>query len=195
MKKMIFFAFSFFVLMVLMSNDVLAQAEESLSLDKNNTNSSLKLKYINPKIGLFAGNTFPHGLGAFNGLQGGIELGISKNKLDFAISYSKLNEFVLFSEPASLHQLNLLAGKNTTKGVIRFQALGGLSYLNGHLGGEPGAIRSELENVSTIGLGGKIGLKLKVIKYFSLGLDLETYLYTNKFLFLPSISMEILLAK
>lgn len=141
---------------------------------------------FNPKAGICLGTDF-QGFGA------GFEFELLRNKRIISLDLYAGEEFALFDDDAAkFRQMGILFGGYWGSGHVRIQYQGGVAPTWGILNG----YYNEAEYVDskpyfTFGLTGKLGLKLMVSHFMSLGVDIQGNLNPKNPVFYPSLSIEI----
>lgn len=132
---------------------------------------------INPKTGIFL---WPN---HNNGAALGVETNYLRNGWMFSMDFFQFQEIhLLSSDEAMFRQVGFMAGKYYGDRLFRIQLQGGIAPL-WEIG--PGDSR-----FSTVGLVLKTGFKFIPLRFFSIGLDLQSNLNSQKPLFMPLISIE-----
>ncbi|HSL85954.1 MAG TPA: hypothetical protein VK861_03380 [Bacteroidales bacterium] len=136
---------------------------------------------VNPKLGIFV---WPNNK---NGAALGVETNYLRNGWMLSVDFFQFQEIQLLSSDEDIfRQVGIMAGKYYGDRLFRIQLQGGVASIwEIGYGGS-----SEPENFSTVGLVLKTGFKFIPLRFFSIGLDLQSNLNPQKPLFMPLISIE-----
>ena len=141
---------------------------------------------VNPKVGICTGTDF-EGFGA------GLEFSLIANRSLLSFDVYLGEDFNLLGDnTAKFRQMEILFGQYIGTNYVRLQYQGGIAPTWGvkdsyYIEGE----YFEAEPYLTLGLTGKIGLKLLLSDSVSLGVDLQGNLNLKNPMFFPSVSIEI----
>jgi hypothetical protein len=151
---------------------------------------------LNPKIGLYI---WPNTDG---GIIGGVEINILKGKFIYLADYYRFEELDFGSRTpdAYFNQVEIMFGKYISGDLFRFQFQGGLAPIwglkrtnlvsEGQIDYPFGEEVYNSEEFFTLGIGTKVGFKLLVFEFMSIGFDIQTNLNIEKMMCMPMISIE-----
>lgn len=142
---------------------------------------------INPKVGIGIGTNF-------GGVGAGLEFNLITNQSvsSFDVYLGEDTRYFFGDNNSKFRQVGIMFGKYTDKKHIRIMYQGGLAPTWGILRGYYTDMGDyvEPESFMTIGLVGKLGLKIVPSHNVSLGIDLQGNLNLKNPMFMPSISIE-----
>lgn len=135
---------------------------------------------INLKPGVFIG------LNNNNGAVLGVETNYLTNGWIFSLDFFQFHEIqIIGGEEDIFRQAGVMAGKYYGDRLFRIQLQGGIASIWEIGGGGPSGT-----NFSTMGLVLKTGFKFIPLRFFSIGLDLQSNLNSEKPLLMPLVSIE-----
>lgn len=135
------------------------------------------------------------------GFIGGLELNLLRNRFVYSTDFYRYEELVLFSpKPAECYnQVGIMAGKYIGEKNLRFQYQGGIAPIWGtkrtKLVKEGTGILAtdyyDTKNFFTVGLVTKLGFKIAISRFFSIGFDLQANFNLENTVYMPMISVEV----
>ena len=135
---------------------------------------------VNPKSGIFM---WPNHK---NGAVLGVETNYLRNGWMLSVDFYQFHEIELVSSDEDIfRQVGIMAGKYYGDRLFRIQLQGGIAPVWNIGYSDPSDTK-----FSTVGLVLKTGFKFIPLRFFSLGLDLQSNLNPKKPLFMPLISIE-----
>jgi len=133
---------------------------------------------FNPKFGLYG--SFKGGL---PGYVFGDEFNFLKKKMIFSLDYYHCKFTFIGSKVEKFDQFDLLFGKYLDYNSFRIQFQGGLGTFKG-------ITYNESEEIFTLGIPLKIGLKYLISRSVSIGVDLQANLNLKYPIYMPMLSIE-----
>jgi hypothetical protein len=139
---------------------------------------------FNPKVGLYLSKSF-------QGFSAGMEFNYIRNQNVLSVDFITSAEFTFSDEPSKYHQIEVLFGRYTDARGIRIHYQGGIAPTwctqRGHWDDN-----SYIEATSyfTLGLTGKLGLKIIPSQKVSFGVDLHGNLNLKNPSLIPMFSIE-----
>lgn len=135
---------------------------------------------VNPKTGIFLWPNHENG-GVF-----GVEANFLHKGWIFSVDFFQFQEInLLLSDEDMFRQVGIMAGKYYGDRLFRVQLQGGFAST-----WQIGAPDESDPHFSTVGLVLKTGFKFIPLRFFSIGLDVQSNFNSNKPLFMPLVSLE-----
>jgi hypothetical protein len=135
---------------------------------------------VNPKTGIFLWPSHENG-GAV-----GVEANYLHKGWIFSVDFFQFQEINLLSSDEDMfRQVGIMAGKYYGDRLFRIQLQGGFASI-----WEIGAPDESDPHFSTVGLVLKTGFKFIPVRFFSIGLDVQSNFNSKKPLFMPLVSLE-----